>query len=88
MVLYWYDLNGRAVASRYKAKFLTSVDGLIRGRTNGAIIMLYSQVKNADKTDEVFRNEDDFAKIMLNILGNYLPSPENAADKPGNNRFM
>jgi EpsI family protein len=40
LVLFWYDLNGRAVANRYNAKFISAVNGLIHRRTNGAVVIL------------------------------------------------
>jgi len=41
-VLFWYDLNGRIVADKSKAKAWMVWDGLTRGRTNGAVVILSS----------------------------------------------
>lgn len=39
-VFFWYDLNGRVVANRYRAKIWSLWDALKRGRTDGAIVVI------------------------------------------------
>jgi EpsI family protein len=38
VVFFWYELNGRIVASRYAAKLATISDSVLRRRSNGALV--------------------------------------------------
>lgn len=71
--LFWYDINGRIVSSRYKAKLLTAFDGLIRRRTNGAIVMIFSRLGNSADAAAVMKDEEDFARSLMPELKSYLP---------------
>ena len=72
-VLYWYDMYGKIVANRYIAKFKTALDGLIQGRTNGAIVIVYSNSKSPKEIEQTFNDEIDFVKKIIPVLDNYLP---------------
>ena len=74
LLLFWYDMNGKIIASRYKAKVLNALDGLFRGRTNGAIIIVSKNFENTDSLKEVLRDELEFVREFLPILRHYLPS--------------
>lgn len=71
--LFWYDINGRVVSSRYEAKLLTALDGLLRRRTNGAIVMIFSRLGNSADTAAVMKDEEDFARSLMPELKSYLP---------------
>lgn len=73
LVLSWYDLNGRIVASNYEAKLLTTLDGFIHGRTNGAVVVIYSELSHPDNLKELLNNETTFIREIFPILRNYLP---------------
>ena len=73
-VLYWYDVDGKIIANRYAVKFFTALQGLIRGRTNGTLIMLYSDKDSLDTTGQAFNDEIDFAKQLMPVLDRYLPN--------------
>lgn len=73
LVLFWYDMNGYVVTERYVGKLYTIWDALVRGRTNGAVIML---------TTELYPNEDPLSKLNMMqtfagktypLLKNFLP---------------
>ncbi len=72
VIVFWYDLNGRIVADRFKAKVYTIWDALIRGRTNGAVIMLSWDLENTNST-LIDRDAEDFIRKLIPILYNYLP---------------
>jgi EpsI family protein len=74
LLLFWYDMNGEIINSRYKAKIFNTLDGLFRGRTNGAIIIVSKNFENNDSLKEVLRDELEFVREFLPILRNYLPS--------------
>ncbi len=71
-VLFWYDLNGRVVASRYAAKLWSLWDGLIFGRTNGALVALSIPLGPESKLEQDFNHEKDFLRDLIPQLHNYL----------------
>jgi EpsI family protein len=74
LILYWYDLNGRIIADKYKAKFITAIDGLIHKRTNGAIIIVSTKLPQHDEMQKVLDDEIDFIQNLTPALKNHLPS--------------
>jgi EpsI family protein len=38
--LFWYVADGRIIANRYQAKLVTILSGIVRGRTNGAFVLI------------------------------------------------
>ncbi|MEW6110132.1 MAG: exosortase W [Nitrospirota bacterium] len=72
-VLYWYDVQGNIITNRYAAKLLIALNGLIRGRTNGALIIVYSDEKRLDNIEQALNVETDFVKELMPVLDRYLP---------------
>lgn len=68
LVLSGYYLNNKVVANRLKAKLITAIDGLIFGRTNGALILVYSEINDISEKDEVLQSEIDVLKKMVPLL--------------------
>ena len=73
LILYWYDLNGKIVANRYKTKFITAFDGITRGRTNGAFILISSNLTHSCDMQTILNEETEFVKMVLPVLNEYLP---------------
>lgn len=73
LALYWYDLNGRIIADRFKAKLLTTFDGLIHRRTNGAVFIVVSRLNSPDDITQLFRDEIDFVQELFPVLESFLP---------------
>jgi EpsI family protein len=71
-ILFWYDVNGGVLANRYRAKLATLWDGLRRGRTNGAIILLSGGLLHGDEK-EFQREAEAFARALIPILQRHLP---------------
>jgi len=71
-ILFWYDINGRVLSSRYRAKLATLWDGLRRGRTNGAIVLLSGGPLDGDER-ELQREGEAFARALIPILQRHLP---------------
>lgn len=63
-VLYWYDLNGRAVSQRHFAKAYTAYDAIFNDRTNGAVIII--------TTDDVDARVETFAASLIPELRRIL----------------
>ena len=74
MLLFWYDLNGRIAASRYKAQLFTIFDSLTMGRTNGAIIIIFEDAHGPEHAKENLNEGKEFVKELLPVLRKYLPS--------------
>ena len=73
LALFWYDINGRIVADRYRVKAYTTWDALIHGRTNGAVIILITEVSNnTENIDKLVHNSEMFIKEIFPLLHNYI----------------
>ena len=72
LVLSWYDINGRIVASRSMAKTVIAIDGLLHGRNNGAVIIVTSPT-TPDAMDMTQRSAISFAQQLLPVLDTIIP---------------
>ncbi len=73
LLLSLYDLNGRIVAGKYMVKFMTVLNGFLHRRTNGAVIVVYSELKRSDELNNVFDDEVEFVQEVVPILEDYFP---------------
>ena len=73
LILFWFDLNGRIVANKNLAKFMTAIDGFMYRRTNGAMVLVSSNLNNSDELQKVLKGETEFVQVLLPVLSNYLP---------------
>ena len=71
-ILFWYDVNGRVIANRYRAKLATLLDGLRLGRTNGAFVLLSGDPFDGEGV-ELQRETEAFARDLISVLRGYLP---------------
>jgi len=71
-VLFWYDINGRTISNNLKAKAATIWDALTRGRTNGALVMVYreGEQNTPQESDPELKS---FVLDLLPVLRKYLP---------------
>ena len=72
LILFWYDLNGRHVTSRYLAKVRTMLDSLLANRTNGAVIMVTADLDPARAAYSLSASEALIRNIFP-LLPQYLP---------------
>jgi len=72
LVLYWYDIDGHILTNRYEAKLITAINGAIRNKTNGAIIMITSEIDGRTDVNELTRSDETFIKALLPLLGNHF----------------
>jgi len=73
-MLYWYDLNGRVIENMYTAKGYMVWDALTRGRTNGAVVMIAWETPGQAGADLQGGRALGFAKAVLALLPDYIPS--------------
>ena len=74
LLLFWYDMNGKIILSRYRAKIFNAVDGLLRGQTNGAIVVVAKNFEHPDSLGEIVKDEVEFVQELIPILRHFLPS--------------
>lgn len=72
VVFFWYDLNGRVVASRYLAKLATIQDALLQGQTNGALVVVSLPVPPSRDLADVSEVAVAFLHELLPLLTAYL----------------
>lgn len=73
IALYWFQSRGRFIASEYMQKIYLVVDSILKHRTDGSFVRLIAPVErdNEKKTLEAIK---DFAKLLIPILQEYIPS--------------
>lgn len=69
---YWYNINGRIINNNLLAKIYTAIDGLLFRKTNGAIVIISSEV--LDSTDELEYSDKmiDFIKFVNPFIKEYI----------------
>lgn len=73
LVLYWYQSQGRVLASEYAAKLYLIWDAIRKNRTDGALVRVVSHVVGNDEGAALERAKD-FVQQIFPQLENYLPS--------------
>jgi len=78
VVIYWYQSQGRAVASEYMGKIYTVLDAMRTNRTDAALVRIISPLTaNApSKTEAEEASEKaaiEFTQSIFPLLANYLP---------------
>jgi len=73
VVLYWFQSRGRFIASEYMQKIYLVIDSIIKHRTDGSFVRLIASVER-DNEDEALKTIKDFAKLLIPILQEYIPS--------------
>lgn len=75
VVLYWYQSNGRIVASEYRSKAYLVYDAVRRHRSDAAIIRVISPVlPNEEETAAAERRVTEFVQDLFPHLERHLPS--------------
>jgi EpsI family protein len=73
IVLYWFQSRGRFISSEYMQKIYLIIDAITRHRTDGAFVRLIAPVVNGNE-DVSLKNLEDFFKLLMPILQDYIPS--------------
>jgi EpsI family protein len=72
-LLFWYEISGRAIASRYSAKAWTIWNSLIHRRSDGAVVMLSAEFPSGTDRATVIRDARQFAGLAALSLQTHLP---------------
>jgi EpsI family protein len=73
VVLYWYQSQGRIVASEYSAKFYLIWDALKKNRTDGALVRVITPIRDGDEKAARWEAER-FVQATFSPLTNYIPN--------------
>ena len=75
VVIYWYQSQGRVIASEYWGKIYTVLDAIRTNRTDAAMVRIIAQVNGSD--DQAVREAQNhalaFAQGIFPYLSSYLP---------------
>jgi EpsI family protein len=72
LVLYWYQMHGRIVASEYWAKFWLVANGVRQRRTDGAMIRIWTTA--ADGEERAQARAINFARRVYPQVSEFLPN--------------
>jgi EpsI family protein len=75
MVLYWYQSQGRVVASEYWSKFYMVYDAIRTNRSDGALVRVVTPMSSGQHDDAAAEHRAvGFVQTLFPHLGRYLPS--------------
>lgn len=74
LVLYWYQENGRIIASEYWGKFYLVWDGMKTRRRDGAIVRLLIPLRKSDDSPKSLEAALQFARSATRDLPAFLPN--------------
>jgi EpsI family protein len=73
LVLYWYQSNGRIVASEYWAKIYLVADSIRRSRSDGALVRIVTPILPEESVESAERRALGFARQTLPNLDKIVP---------------
>jgi EpsI family protein len=73
-VYYWFDINGRIVANRYAAKLYILYDAFRHRRTNGALVVVFSERAVAEGQPKPSASESVFLPNLVRAVHSHLSS--------------
>lgn len=74
LVLYWYQENGRVIASEYLGKVYAVWDAIRLGRRDGAIVRITVSVPKTASADAALSVAIDFGRACRTDLARFLPA--------------
>jgi EpsI family protein len=84
LILFWYDLNGRIIAGNAAAKMASLYDAVVRGRSNGALIIVGTRIENSDDASPLLDSEIEFVQGVLPALRDLFSAGSDA--QPGRSK--
>jgi EpsI family protein len=73
LVFYWYNIDGKNVASNIMTKLYTAVNGFFLKKTNGAMIIISMEKKKNKNEADYFNRALEFIHEAAPIIDEYLP---------------
>lgn len=73
LVYYWFDQKGRKVAWDFAAKFFLLWDGILTGRTDGALVRLTTPILPDETEADAEARLDDMMRALVPVLPRFIP---------------
>jgi len=73
VVYYWFEARGRMVTNDYIAKGLTLLDGVTKGRTDGALVRLLTPVRPDETEADAEKRLQAFLDSSIDTLPRFIP---------------
>lgn len=70
--VFWYHINGMSYADRSQAKLATIKQAFLRGRTDGALVLVSAELRTG-QSEEQWKAQEEFAGVVLPLMQEYLP---------------
>lgn len=74
LVFYWYQSQGRVVASEYWGKVYSVLDAIRWNRTDAALVRVTVPLSGATDLDRATSSAIDFTRALFPLLAQHLPS--------------
>ncbi|MEP6925633.1 MAG: exosortase C-terminal domain/associated protein EpsI [Pyrinomonadaceae bacterium] len=71
VLIYWYQGRGRATASEYQDKIYTVLDGVLRRRSDGAMVRVMTPA--GDDNAESLKAAVDFSSLIADQITPFVP---------------
>ena len=70
--VFWYHIDGMSYADRAQAKLATITQAFLRGRTDGALVLVSAEPR-IGQSDEQWKAQEAFAGVLFPLMREYLP---------------
>ena len=70
--MFWYHIDGLGYAGQVRAKLATIKQAFLRGRTDGALVLVSAEPRSGLNA-ESWKAPEEFAATALPLLREYLP---------------
>jgi exosortase D (VPLPA-CTERM-specific) len=73
LAYYWFPQRGRILHNLFELKLFAFWDAIVTHRTDGALVRIITPVRDSGNLMESDSRLQDFVKVMLPVLDQYLP---------------
>jgi EpsI family protein len=70
--VFWYHIDGMSYADRSQAKLATIKQAFLRGRTDGALVLVSAELRTG-QSEEQWKVQEEFAGVVFPLMQEYLP---------------
>ena len=70
--VFWYHIDGMSYADRSQAKLATIKQAFLRGRTDGALVLVSAELRTG-QSEEQWKAQEEFAGVVFRLMQEYLP---------------
>ncbi len=73
LAYYWFEQHGRHVAWDFAAKYYLLQDGIMLGRTDGALVRLITPINNGETANDAEQRLKDMFVRVVDVLPRFVP---------------